>query len=154
MLRSLLVFIFILSLSICNAQSKIYGEWVGILIKGKNQFHFELDILEGTKDDPVILKGYRCEKIRGIIVDFRDSTKMIDFYGIINSDRSINMIDSKLVEKIKFEDEFRAHYQFHIEIRNGEPWMIGYWQDYDNEGWKQAQGRIFLKRKPPVPNKA
>lgn len=110
--------------------------------------------MKSAKDDPVILNGYSCKKIKGSVIDFRDSTKMIDFYGIINSDKSINMIDTKIVDKIEFENEFRAHYQFHIEIRNGEPWMIGYWQDYDDGGWKQAQGRVFLKRKPPISNKA
>ncbi len=79
---------------------------------------------------------------------------MIDFYEIINADQSINMIDTKLVKKIEFENQLRTHYQLHIEARNGEPWMIGYWQDYDNDGWKQAQGRIFLKRKPSIPYKA
>lgn len=154
MLRSAFVFIIFIFLNISYAQSQIYGEWVGILIKGKAQFHFELDIMEGAKDDPVILNGFTCKKIKGSIVDFRDSTKMIDFYGIINSDRSINMIDSKLVKQVDFENEWRAHYQFHIEVRNGEPWMIGYWQDYTTDGWKQAQGRIFLKRKPQTPQKA
>ena len=154
MVKYFLVFIFLFSLNFGHTQSGIQGEWVGILIKGKDQFHFELDILKGSKDDPVILNSPKCIKIKGIIVDFRDSTKMIDFYGIINADRSINMIDTKLVHKIELEDDLRAHYQFHIEVRNGEPWMIGYWQDYDSDGWKQAQGRIFLKRKPPISNKA
>ncbi len=154
MLRYSWVFIFLFILKFGFTQSAIHGEWVGFLIKGKDQFHFELDILAGTKNDPVILNGHSCKKIKGSIVDFRDSTKMINFYGIINADRSINMIDSKLVNKVEFENEMRAHYQFHIEIRNGEPWMIGYWQDYDNQGWKQTQGRIFLKRKPPFSQKA
>ena len=154
MVRYTLVIIFLLSLNFGYSQSIINGEWVGILIKGKDQFHFELDILKGSNDDPVILNSPKCKKIKGIIVDFRDSTKMIDFYGIINPDRSINMIDSKLVKRIEFENELRSHYQFHIEVRNGEPWLIGYWQDYDNGGWKQAQGRIFLKRKPKFSNKA
>jgi hypothetical protein len=154
MLRFVLVFIFLFNLNFSFSQSDILGEWVGFLIKGKDQFHFELDIAHGKKEDPVILNGFSCKKIKGSIVDFRDSTKIIDFYGIINADRSINMIDSKLVDKKEFEGEFRAHYQFHVEIRNGEPWMIGYWQEYDNKGWKQAQGRIFLKRKPPPSQKA
>lgn len=145
---------FLFSLNFCNAQSAIHGEWLGILIKGKEQFHFELDILEGEKGDPIILNGIRCKKIKGIIIDYRDSTKMIDFYGIINADQSINMIDSKIVNKTIPAGETRAHYQFHIETRNGVPWMIGYWQDYDDKGWKQAQGRIFLKRKPSSPKKA
>jgi hypothetical protein len=154
MRRSVLILFLFFCLKMGFTQSAIHGEWVGILIKGSEQFHFELDIIAAVKEDPVILNGYTCKKIKGSIIDFRDSIKMIDFYGIINSDRSINMIDSKLVKKTAFEDELRAHYQFHIETRNGEPWMIGYWQDYDNDGWKQAQGRIFLKRKPPIANKA
>ena len=154
MLKPLLIFLFLFSINTNYAQSDIHGEWVGILIQGKDQFHFELDIVEAGKDDPVILNGHTCKKIKGSIIDFRDSTKMIDFYGIINSDRSMNMMDSKLVDKIAFGDELRTNYQFHVEIRNGEPWMIGYWQDYDDKGWKQAQGRIFLKRKPYLPSKA
>ena len=149
--------VFILALFCFNfgySQSHIYGEWVGILIKGKEQFHFEMKIEKGSRKDPVVLNCYSCKKIKGGIIDFRDSTKMIAFNGIINRDWSMNLMDSKIVEKIDFEDEFRAHYQFHIEKRNGESWMIGYWQDYDSNGWKQAQGRIFLKKKPPTPEKA
>ena len=154
MIRS---FIFICALFYCffgNAQSQIYGEWVGILVKGKDQYHFEIKIEKGTRQDPVVLNCYSCEKIKGGIIDFRDSTKLIAFNGIINRDWSMNLMDTKIVKKVDFEDELRAHYQFHIEKRNGEHWLIGYWQDYDNKGWKQAQGRIFLKKRPPTPEKA
>ena len=151
---SFLVFLFLFSLNPGYAQSDIHGEWVGILIQGRDQFHFELDIVEASENDPVILNGHSCKKIKGSVIDYRDSTKLINFYGIINPDKSMNMMDSKLVKKIDFSDELRSHYQFQIEFRNGEPWMIGYWQDYNNEGWKQAQGRLFLKRKPPPGQKA
>lgn len=154
MRNTILISFFLSSLNLGYSQSDILGEWVGMLIQGKDQFHFELDIIEAAKNDPVILDGHTCKKIKGTIIDFRDSMKVIDFFGIINSDKSMNMIDSKLVNKIEFQDELRAHYQFHIEFRNGEPWMIGYWQDYDNKGWKKAQGRAFLKRKPPASQKA
>ena len=50
------------------------------------------------------------------------------------------------------DGELRSRYQFHVEIRNGEPWMIGYWQDYNYLDYEKAKGKFFLKRreKPDV----
>ena len=65
----------------------------------------------------------------------------------MHSDFTINAYDLKILERSDFEGKLRSRYQFHVEIRNGEPWMIGYWQDYNQKDREQAKGKIFLKRR-------
>ncbi len=153
--KNILLFVlFLLGSQSLSAQKDIYGYWVGVLTQGGEQIKFEINIYEGQRSDPTILHCRPCKKIKGSIVDHREIEKIINFYGIINGDRSINIIDSKFAFKEKFEGETRTRYQFEIEIKNGEPWLVGYWQDYNSKGRKVKQGKMYLKREKMVPTRA
>lgn len=136
-----------------NAQD-LYGHWEGIITQGRDQFKFELNIEKGSRKDPSILGCRSCRKLKGNIVDYRELEKKIEFFGIVNRDESINLMDSKIVKKEQGEDEIRSRYQIFLEFKGGEPWIIGYWQDYTKKGRKIRQGRIYLKRAKEIASKA
>ena len=53
---------------------------------------------------------------------------------------------AKIVRKEHEEDVIRTRYQLFLEMKGGEPWLTGYWQDYNHKNHKKGQGRIYLKR--------
>lgn len=148
--------LFILLCSLYNfvGAQDFYGHWEGIITQGKEQFKFEITIQKGSRKTPMVLGCRGCQRLEGSITDYRDVEKIIDFYGIINADRSINLIDTKIVDKSHEEDLQRGHYQLFLEMKAGEPWLTGYWQDYNKNYRKKAQGRIYLKRIKINKNKA
>lgn len=141
----LLTAFFVINIISGYSQTGIYGEWVGFIVEKGKQYHFEVDIIDAEGE--FTSRQKRHFDLKGSIIDHRDSLKTIDFLGFLNYDRTINAYDSKIIERTDFEGKLRSRYQFHIEIRNGEPWMIGFWQDYNYKDREQAKGRIFLKRR-------
>ncbi len=132
----------------------VNGYWVGIITEGHEQFKFEINIQNGSRKDPIIMGCRSCKRLHGDIVDHRETEKIIDFYGIINADRSINLLDSKLAFKEKYAGEIRTRYQIGLEMKGGESWLVGYYQDYNSKGRKVKQGRIYLKREKIIAGKA
>ena len=150
------IWIILLLFIVCNTgqAQDVFGYWEGIITAGKEQFKFEINITEGDPTDPVVLHCRACPKLKGDIIDHRNLEKPIHFYGIINADRSINLVDSIIVFKQKYEGEVRTRYQVHVEMKGGEPWLVGYYQDYNNKGREVKRGRIYLKRMKPAETKA
>ena len=149
----LLVILLVFGAHSLNAQD-IFGNWVGIITEGGEQFKFELNLQTGDRKDPLILHCRYCKKLNGSIVDHREVEKIITFFGIVNKDESINLVDAKLVYKEQFEEKSRTRYQLEIEMKGGVPWLVGYWQDYNSKGRKIKQGKIYLKREKVVASKA
>jgi len=145
--------VFMCSGTTIDAQD-IYGYWVGVITEKGEQFKFEINIEKGERKDPVVLHCRSCRKLKGDIIDHRDVEKIIDVFGIINGDQSVNLIDSKLAFKEKYEGEIRTRYQVAIEIKGGVPWLVGYYQDYNAKGRKIRQGQIYLKRDSSKDSKA
>lgn len=148
MKNALLALLFTLGALTCMAQEEdVHGYWVGIITEGQEQFKFEINITDGDYRDPVVMRCRSCRKLKGEIIDHRSLEKNIDFYGIINKDESINLVDSKIVLRQTEDGEIRTRYQVGIELKNGIPWLVGYYQDYNTRGRKVKQGKIYLKRK-------
>ncbi len=150
----LLLLLLLISIGTLSAQEQVYGYWVGIITEGHEQFKFEINISTANHQDPTVLDCRTCRKLKGEIIDHRELEKSIDFFGIINGDQSINLIDSKFALRQTFDGEIRTKYQIGIEIKNGAPWLVGYYQDYNAKGRKVRQGKIYLKRKEPIDPKA
>ena len=149
-MKNTLLAILLLTISNPSEAQDIYGYWVGILTAGGEQFKFEINIEKGERNDPTILACGSCKKLRAVITDHREFEKSIAVFGIINRDISINFIDSKFVHKEDIGDETRTRYQVAIEMKNGVPWLVGYWQDYNAKGRKVKQGKLYLKREKLV----
>lgn len=145
---------FLWSSQVVSGQEELHGYWVGMITEGSEQFKFEINIGSGDRSDPVILRCRSCQKLKGDIIDHRETEKIIDFLGIVNKDQSINLIDTKLVFKEKYEGEVRTRYQIGIEVKKGTPWLVGYYQDYNSKGRKVRQGKIYLKREEQQLSKA
>jgi hypothetical protein len=148
----LFILLYFISFSV-DAQD-FYGHWEGIITKGKEQFRFEITIEKGSRKTPMVLGCRGCQRLEGSITDYRDVEKLIEFYGIINADQTINLVDAKIVNNEHEEDLHRGRYQLFFEFKAGEPWLTGYWQDYNHKYRKRAQGRIYLKRVKIDKNKA
>lgn len=153
-MKKWILFIVLCSLSCLTNAQDIYGHWEGIITQGKDQFKFEIIVEKGSRKTPVVLGCRGCPRLEGSITDYRDLEKIINFYGIVNIDGTINLVDAKIKNKEQEEDLNRGKYQLFLEMKGGEPWLTGYWQDYNKKAHKKGQGRIYLKRVKIDNNKA
>lgn len=152
MKKLMILFLLFSTITSLNAQD-IYGYWEGIITAGKEQFKFELNIEKGKRTGGFFYCR-SCQKLKGDIIDHRESEKIIDFFGIINKDESVNLVDTRLKRGVQNKDEIRTRYQILLEIKGGVPWLVGYYQDYNSKGRKVRQGKIYLKRSEQPENKA
>jgi len=145
-------FFFFIGIGSISAQD-IQGYWVGMITEGHEQYKFEIDIYQASRRSVSVIKCHSCKKVKGHITDSRGTERITDFGGIINKDYSVNLADTKLYFNERDETKTLTKYQFVIEIKNGEPWLVGYYQDYNKKGRKLRQGRIYLKREPMMAKK-